>query len=151
MTYKSDGTVKARGESELQEGKITRTEIFDSEGRLEFIEHPIYDENGKITGNKRLLPDGNPYPYKYAVYGVAAFGGLEAMKGDIEKIQEVVSLIDRQYPILDIVFLSKDRVEVQTGIVKGPLNARGRFHNLKKQGNLWQNADKEGMVHSWVS
>ncbi len=150
-TYKPDGTVKARGESEFKDGKIIKTEIFDSEGRLEFIEYPLYDEAGKISGRKRILPDGSRWPYEHPIYGAVAFGGIEKMKEDIKMIQEVISQIDTKYPILEIVFLSKDHVEVKTGIIKGPLNAAGRYHDLKKRGDSWQKADKDGMVRSWVS
>jgi len=150
-TYKPDGTIKARGVSDFQEGKIIKTEIFDSDDRLEFIEYPIYDKDGKIIDTKRTLPDGTPWSYKFCVFGAASFGGIEVMKEDIGKIQKVISQIDTKYPILEIVFLSKDHVEVTTGIVKGPLHAAGRIHNLKKRGDLWQNANEEGIFRSWVS
>ncbi|MFV0532588.1 MAG: hypothetical protein ACK5MR_02915 [Cumulibacter sp.] len=150
-TFKLDGTVKARGESEFKDGKLIKTKIFDSEGRLEFIEYPIYDKTGKSCSEKRILPDGNPWPYEYPIYGVAAFGGIEQLKEDIKMIQEMISRIDTKYPILEIVFLSKDRVEVTTGIINEPLNAAGRYYNLKKQRDSWQNADEEGMVRLWVS
>jgi hypothetical protein len=150
-TYKPDGSVKARAESEVKDEKLIKREIFDSKGRLEFVEYPIYDDAGKRTGTKRVLPDGRPWPFDYPVFGVAAFGGMEKLKEDIKMIQDTIPLLDTKYPILEIVFLSRDHVEVKTGIVEGPLNAKGRYYDLKKQGDSWQNADKPGLVRGWRS
>jgi len=149
--YKRDGTIKARAEPEFRDGRIIKTEIFDSGGRHECVDYPVYGKDGRRSKNRRVLPDGRAWPYEYVVYGAASLGGISKLAADIKIIQETIAKIDTEYPILEIDFLSKDHVEVKTGIVKGPLNASGRYHDLKKEGNQWRNADEEGVVRMWVS
>lgn len=145
--FKPDGSIKARRESEFKDGKIIKTEVRDAEGRLEFVERPV-DGQSK---DKRVLSDGSDWPYTFVVYGAAALGGIGKVATDVQLIKETIAKIDTDYPIREILFLSKDRAWVQTGIVTAPLNGAGRFHSLKKEGSQWVDADKPGTFRGWVS
>jgi len=147
-TYKPDRTIKARNEVEFRDNRIFKIQVFDSEGRPECILYPTYDESGKRIGQTKTLPDARPWPYRYAIYGAAALGGIDKLAEDIKLIEEGVAKRNAS-PILEILFLSSTHVKVMTGIVKGPLNGSGQYHSFKKEGSSWYSSDKNGLIHSW--
>ena len=149
-TYKSDGSIKGRTESEFKDGKIIKTDVYDASGQLEFIEYPIYDASGKISGKKRHAPDGKPWPYDFPVYGAASLGGVSKIQKDIKKIESLLTEIGSKYPILEVVFLKDDRVEVQTGVVRGPLDGMGIYYDFEKKDGIWLQLNKD-TFRSWVS
>ena len=124
-SYMPDGRVKAYSESEYKNDRVVKTEVFDRSGRLEFVEYPIYNASGKCSGKKRIAPDGNPWPYEFPVYGAAALGGIAKVQDDIRKIETLLAEIGNEHPILEVVFLNRHHVRVNTGVIKGPLNGHG--------------------------
>lgn len=149
-SYMPDGSVKAYSESEYRDGKMVKTEVFDRSGRPEFVEYPIYDARGKFLKNKRIDSDGNPWPYEFPVYGSAALGGIAKVQDDIRKIEALLAEIGNEHPILEVVFINKNRAWVNTGVIKGPLNGHGIYYNLKKKNGVWILPNKHEGVTWWA-
>jgi len=131
--YKADGTVKSHGVIVSQDDHQVKMEIFDGAGRMELVVLITYDEGSGIIRKKRYLPDGKKWPYGFDVYGAAALGGLDGVKEDIEAIQAAVG----DEPILEILFLKADGVEVKTGSIRGPQDGSGRYYDFKKEKGRW--------------
>jgi len=150
ISYMPDGSVKAYSESEYKNDKAVKTEVFDRSGRLEFVEYPIYNASGKFSGKKRIGPDSKPWPYEFPVYGSAALGGTAKVQDDIRQIESLLAKIGNEHPILEVVFINRHHVRVNTGVIKGPLNGHGRYYNLKKKNGVWIQPNKDKAVTWWA-
>lgn len=145
-SFKRDGTVKARCVANIEDGKIVQTKVYDSSGNLEFTEIPSYNSEGQRTSVDRLDPSGRPWPYAFPVYGAAAVGGVVKLAPDIRQLCALLG----EGSILEIVFSGPRRVEVKTGVMRGPLNGQGRYFDFQKEGETWIELDKN-IRKSWVS
>ncbi|MBE2180495.1 MAG: hypothetical protein IAE97_08490 [Chthoniobacterales bacterium] len=58
--YEGGGWNHAREKHEFANGQLVKTEVYDPNGELAFLEFPIYGEDGKIAKRERKLPDGTP-------------------------------------------------------------------------------------------
>jgi hypothetical protein len=69
---------------------------------------------------------------------------------DVAEISKIIQEIENADPILSIHVLSKSHVEVETGVIRGPLDGGGRIYDLKKKNKKWEIYDT-GYIKSWVS
>jgi hypothetical protein len=89
--------------------------------------------------------------YSIQVSGVSVAVGLNELQAeDIKAIVDYAKTVDKEYPLMRIEFLGLDKVEIQTGIVRGPLDGGGRFHTLERKHGRWQ-VVSDGSSKRWVS
>jgi hypothetical protein len=90
-------------------------------------------------------------PYSIQVHGVFVAGGLNDLQAEnISAIVDYAKTVDKQYPLMEIEFLGPDKVEIQTGVIRGPLDGGGRYHTLEKRNGKWQ-VISDGPSKSWFS
>jgi hypothetical protein len=90
-------------------------------------------------------------PYSIQVHGVFVAGGLSDLQAEnISAIVDYAKIVDKQYPLMGIEFLGPDKVEIQTGVIRGPLDGGGRYHTLEKRNGKWQ-VISDGPSKSWFS
>jgi len=69
---------------------------------------------------------------------------------DVAEIAEIVKGIEDVDPILSIRVIDQEKVEVTTGVVRGPLDGGGRIYSLKKIDGEWDLDESKGTTH-WMS
>jgi hypothetical protein len=137
-THTPDREVMARGETEKADGRTIRTVVFDAANRVQFIEQAEYDKEGAVTGMKRTLPDGSPWPHAYPIYCPSGLGSPEEASQHIAAIEKTIAKIDPKLPILEISVYSKDHVNVRTGVIHSSAVGGGKVYELKKHGAVWK-------------
>lgn len=67
-----------------------------------------------------------------------------------EIIQAAMGIPDRTDPVLWIDVISKNEVDVSTGVIRAPLDGGGRIFKLQKESGKWIYV-KENFYRSWTS
>ncbi|PXA02852.1 hypothetical protein DDZ13_14960 [Coraliomargarita sinensis] len=83
----------------------------------------------------------------FTVDGINVNGQIKGI--EIDQIYQIISMIEEEdnSPVLSIRFISKDRIEVNTGKTRGPLDGGGNLYMLHLKDGEWQIMDRG----SWVS
>ena len=85
------------------------------------------------------------------IEGVRVYGDVGAISSqDIAEIIIVIEKIKNVDPILSIEVLSSTRVDVETGVIRGPLNGSGRYYEVMKEDGVWFR-QKTTTMRGWVS
>ncbi|MDQ8209606.1 hypothetical protein QEH52_18955 [Coraliomargarita sp. SDUM461003] len=85
------------------------------------------------------------------IEGVRVYGDVAAISSqDIAEIIKVIEKIKNVDPILSIEVLSGTRVDVEAGVIRGPLNGSGWYYEVKKENGVWIR-HKTTIMRGWVS
>ena len=85
------------------------------------------------------------------IEGVRVFGDAAAISSqDITEIIKVIEKIKNVDPILSIEVLSNTRVDVKTGVIRGPLDGSGMYYEIRKGDGTWLR-HKTTTIRMWMS
>lgn len=93
----------------------------------------------------------NPTNETKDIEGVRVFGDVTAISSkDIAEIIKVIEKIKNVDPILSIEVLSNTQVDVETGVIRGPLDGSGMYYEVRKEDGTWLR-HKTTRIRMWMS
>ena len=85
------------------------------------------------------------------IEGVRVYGDVASISSqDIAEIIKVIEKIKNVDPILSIEVLSNTRVDVETGVIRGPLDGSGMYYEVRKKDGAWLR-HKTTLIRMWMS